>query len=161
MLIASLAAAENVKNMANSKFIAKKWKNFYSLILNKNKLLKYQIKGTPTKALNLSIVEKICFKKNNFYYLNANGNYKKIEFTNLKYSKIVQDKIYLNIKIKTSSKRSDILANEVLKDLKKIKILDYGCNQFDLLIKLKRLGYKNLFGHDINFYFSKYLKKKD
>ena len=30
----------------------------------------------------------------------------------------------------------------------------------DLLIKLKRLGYKNLFGHDINFYFSKYLKKK-
>ncbi len=129
-------------------------------------MLKYLKLKVPTiRHSNLSIVRKNLFlKKTNFYYLNANGNYKKnlIEFTNLKYSKIVQDKNLFKHKNKNLfKKRSDILANEVLKRFKKkIKILDYGCNQGDLLIKLKRLGYKNLFGHDINFYFSKYLKKK-
>ena len=46
------------------------------------------------------------------------------------------------------------------KDLKNIKILDYGCNKGELLHELKKSGYTKLFGHDVNINFSKNLRNK-
>ncbi len=110
------------------------------------------------------ISQNLSIKKTNYYYLNTAPNKKKIqeEFKKIQYSKANQDKTFFKHKNKNLyKKRSKILKDEIKKRFKKkIKILDYGCNKGELLQELKKCGYINLFGYDINQNFKKNLLKK-
>lgn len=108
--------------------------------------------------------QTLSIKKTNYYYLNKASNYKKNfdEFKKIQYAKVNQDETFFKHKNKNLfQKRSEILGEEIKKRFKKgVKILDYGCNKGELLKELKKSGYANLFGHDINKNFNKILYKE-
>lgn len=109
------------------------------------------------------IGKQIAIKKTPYYYVNKSKkllSYLK-EFKTKKYSKIDHDKKlffqrYKNIYFR----RSQIISKIIFKKFKekKIKILDYGCNNGSLLKELNKLNFKNLFGYDINSNYRKFFK---
>ena len=123
----------------------------------------YKFNGPSFRHSDLRQISKsISIRKTDFFYENISRNlfsFKK-EFKTKKYSKVSHDiKKFKNNK--KFLKRSSILTNLIKREYpnKKLNILDFGCGKGDLLLSLKKKGYKNLFGYDVNPFFKNDLKK--
>jgi len=127
---------------------------------------KFKIESPIFRHSDLKLIgQRINIHKYNSYYMNYTKNLKENlrEFKSKKYSLIDHDNKYFFSKHKKKPiKRSDILAKIIqgkIKD-KNLKILDFGCNKGSLLKKLSKIGYKNLYGHDLGIHYKKYYKNK-
>ena len=114
---------------------------------------------------DLKIIDKfIRIKKTNNYYINLSRNFKKVskEFKTKEYASVNQDvQLFKHKRKNIFRKRSEILSDVIKNNFsKKSKILDFGSSKGNLLIELKKKGYKNIYAHDINKSFSNFFKRK-
>ena len=127
---------------------------------------KFSIKVPVFRHSDYKIIgNRISIIKYKDYYFNKSNYYKKTisEFKTKRYQAVNHDnKIYYDRKKKKFISRSIILSNIIKKKFKNqnLNILDYGCSKGNLLIKLSKIGFNNLYGHDIGNYYNNFLSKK-
>tara|TARA_Y100000590_G_scaffold419021_1_gene520393 strand:+ start:622 stop:1653 length:1032 start_codon:yes stop_codon:yes gene_type:complete len=129
-------------------------------------LHKFSLKVPVFRHSDYKIIgNKINIIKYKNYYFNKSNYYKKAtkEFKTKRYQTINHDnKIYYDQKKKKFIFRSIILSSIIKKKFKNknLNILDYGCSKGNLLIKLSKIGFNNLYGYDVGKYHSNFLLRK-
>ena len=128
---------------------------------------RFEIKGPTFRHSDLKLIgRRINIEKHNNYYLNITKNLKNNfkEFKSKRYSLVDHDnKTFTGKSGLQFIKRSDVLSKVIKKKIKdkKTRILDFGCNKGRLLKKLSKLGYKNLYGHDLGVHYKKFFKNSN